>query len=88
MAGCLALFTVPQLSAGQAGTGNEDGMLPYLLPMVSTGKWKYCTASVASNIATSGPGMRRVMRGVKTTISTVRKETASAYTFILLICLK
>ncbi len=51
-----AFHCAPAQPAGQAATGNEDGMLQYLPPTVSTGKWKYCTASVASNIATSGPG--------------------------------
>src|SRR5712692_7133168 len=56
-------------------------MAPKRLPMVSTGRWRSCTAAVVERSATRGLGMRRLTRGQATTIVTVSSATATAHGF-------
>ncbi len=78
MAGETSAETMRHSTWGIRSEGRAPDTLPNLLPIVSTGRSKSCTAAVVTRMATSEPGTRCVTRGQRNTIAMVAMPITAA----------
>jgi hypothetical protein len=80
----MSVFIVVKSKLGKTGEGREEGMVPNLLPIVSTGNFRICVMIVVRSRAISDPGILWVIFGQKRIIRIVTAASPTARKLMVL----